>query len=341
MIGDVDLDPLDATGRPHGSTCAGSQAARLTGVNSRARIFRDHRSVSDRADVKVGFACNNRCVFCAQGDKRGQIRFLPLQLLIDRLRAAHRPGRGLVLTGGEPTIRRDLCQLVVAARAMGYRPIQVQTNGRMLIYAGLVRALISAGVDELSPSLHGPRASVHDALTRAPGSFAQTVAGVRNAVESGAAVVTNTVVVRANLAHLADTVGLLAALGVRRAQLALVHPVGTAAQLFDDVVPRLGEAATAMAAAIDAGRRRGITVVTEAVPPCLLRGHEDAVVESAIPETTVVDLDGAPLAYSTWRRREGKAKGAPCASCARNATCEGPWREYPERQGWDDLVPFD
>lgn len=296
--------------------------------------------MSLRADIKVGFACNNRCCFCAQGEKRSDIGFVPGDELVARMREAYRPGSGLVLTGGEPTIRKDLVDLVVEARRMGYAPIQIQTNGRMLTYRALVRKLIQAGVSEFSPALHGPTAAVHDALTNAPGSFAQSLSGIVNALASGANVITNTVVVRSNLEHLVATISLLASRGVRHGQLALVHPVGTAADQFDEVVPPIGAAGAAIAAAVAAGRERGMKTVVEAVPPCVIRGFEDAVVEGEIPETTVVDLDGQPFAFSDWRRGAGKAKGPPCTDCAKADQCEGPWREYPERFGWDDYVPY-
>ncbi len=74
-----------------------------------------------------------------------------------------------------------------------------------------------------------------------------------------------------------------------------------------------------------------------AVDPARL---DDAVVEEAIPETTVIDADGEAFAFSAWRRGEGKQKGPPCVGCARNAQCEGPWREYPARFGWSELVPY-
>ncbi len=292
-----------------------------------------------RADIKVGFACNNHCVFCAQGHKRRDVGFIAAEELRERMKAAFVPGRGLVLTGGEPTIRRDLVRLVSAARDIGYHPIQIQTNGRMLAYADLVDRLLRAGVTEFSPALHGPNAEVHDALTDAPGAFAQTVAGIENVVRAGAVLVTNTVVVRDNLPYLAETVELLGALGVRRAQLALVHPVGTAGERFDEVAPPMAEAAEAIAAAIRAGRALGVTVMTEAVPACLLPGLEDAVVEEQIPDTTVVDVDGALFGFSAWRAADGKAKGPRCASCVHDARCEGPWREYPEHLGWDDYPP--
>jgi len=286
-----------------------------------------------RADVKVGFACNNRCLFCAQGEKRRSVGLLSAEEVVRGMRAGFRPGSGLVLTGGEPTIRKDLVPIVRAAKAIGYQPIQIQTNGRMLRYAELVRRLVEAGVDELSPALHGPTPALHDELTGAPGAFEQTVEGIGNAVRSGADVITNTVVVRQNLGALTETLLLLRSLGVRHAQLALVHPVGTAGDA--DVVPPVAEAARAIARAVREGRAAGMAVVTEAVPACLLPGLEDAVVEHRIPDTQVVDVDGEAFDFSTWRRDEGKAKGPVCGDCVHGERCEGPWREYPQRFGWD------
>ncbi|MCC6526737.1 MAG: radical SAM protein [Polyangiaceae bacterium] len=293
-----------------------------------------------RADVKVGFACNNRCVFCAQGEKRRACGAVSYAELVRRL-AAVRPETGsLVLTGGEPTLHRDLPRLVAAAKKLGFHPIQIQTNGRMLRYPEAVEKLARAGATELSPSLHGSTAAVHDALTRAPGSYEDTVAGIRNAVASGLPVVTNSVVVRDNLGDLPALVRLLASLGVPTAQLAFVHPVGTAAELFAEVVPRLPEVVAPIAAARAAAREAGMRLVTEAVPLCFLRGMEDLAVEDAIPETTVVDLDGAAFDYSSWRQGDGKAHGPPCEGCGARARCEGPWREYPAAFGWDEFVPL-
>ena len=43
-----------------------------------------------------------------------------------------------------------------------------------------IASLIAAGATEFSPSLHGSTAAIHDELTQAPGSFDQTVAGLKN-----------------------------------------------------------------------------------------------------------------------------------------------------------------
>lgn len=293
-----------------------------------------------RADVKVGFACNNRCVFCAQGDKRSGCPRIPLAELASRLVAVRGETRGLVLTGGEPMLHKQLLDLVVIARRLGFKPIQLQTNGRMLAYPDAVRRLLEAGITEFSPSLHGSTVAVHDALTRAPGSFAQSVEGIRNVIAAGATIVTNSVMARANLDDVPALVALLASLGVRQAQLAFVHPVGTAFDLFDEVVPRLPDVVAPLARAREIAREHGLRLVTEAVPYCFLRGMEELAVEDAIPHTTVVDLDGQIADYSEWRQAEGKAHGEPCRACSMRERCEGPWREYVDRFGWDEHVPL-
>jgi MoaA/NifB/PqqE/SkfB family radical SAM enzyme len=301
---------------------------------------RSHLPVQDRADVKVGFACNNRCVFCAQGERRARCGAIDVAVLAERLVAMRKTSRGLVLTGGEPTLHRNIVPLVRLAARLGFDPIQIQTNGRMFAYGRVIETLLEAGATEFSPSLHGSTARMHDALTRARGSFDQTTAGIRNLVAARAAVVTNSVIVRDNVSDLPSIVALLASLGVKEAQLAFVHPVGTAAERFGDVVPSLRAIVDPLSRARDAARAGGLRLVTEGVPLCFLRGMEDLAVEPAIPRTTVMDLDGTALDYSAWREREGKAHGPPCASCAQRSRCEGPWREYPDRLGWSEFEPF-
>lgn len=296
--------------------------------------------VLPRADLKVGFACNNRCVFCAQGDKRSACDSISIEELVARLqKVKDGTSRGLVLTGGEPTLYKRLPSLIAAARQLGYAPIQIQTNGRMLSYPEVLQKLRAAGADEFSPSLHGSTAEIHDALTRAAGSFEQSRRGIANIAKLGLPLVTNSVITKTNVDDLPALVNLLGELGVRAAQLAFVHPVGTALELFDDVVPRLPDVVEPVRRAREIARRFEMRLVTEAIPYCFLRGMEELAVEDSIPETTVIDLDGEVLEYSGWRVAEGKSHGDPCTRCSARHACEGPWREYPEAFGWDEFVP--
>lgn len=297
-------------------------------------------TILPRADLKVGFACNNHCVFCAQGHKRDACGALSLDALIARLKEVRPHTRGLVLTGGEPALYKKIIPLVRAARALGFGPIQLQTNGRMLSYPHVIAALVDAGISEFSPSLHGSTPEVHDALTQAEGSWAQSLQGIRAALATGLPVVTNSVITRDNVEDLPSLVELLGAVGVRQAQLAFVHPVGTAFERFDEVVPRLADVVPQLAWSRAIAQRWEMRLVTEAIPYCFLRGMEELCVEDDIPPTTVVDLDGQAANYTEWRVVEGKSHGPPCEGCASRQRCEGPWREYPDRFGWSEFVPI-
>ncbi len=294
---------------------------------------------TERIDLKVGFACNNRCHFCVQGDKRSRFAPRSAEELRDVLRAERARVRAVVFTGGEPTMRPDLPDLVAYARDLGYTTIQIQTNGRMFAHAGYARRLVAAGATEFSPALHGHVPALHDHLTAAPGAFAQTVAGIRNLKALGRYVLTNTVVTRSNYRHLPEIVRLLLSLGVDQLQLAFVHPVGTAGTEFQTVVPRMELAAPYLQAALRVGLEAGRRIVTEAVPACIIPGYEQCVVEKDIPRTAIYDAESTIEDYTRYRLDEGKAKGPDCRACVHFAECEGPWREYPERHGWSEFRP--
>ncbi len=292
-----------------------------------------------RVDVKLGFSCNNRCRFCVQGDKRRRFRDLTTEQAKARLEEARRHSDAVVLTGGEVTIRPDIVELVAHARRLGFRTIQIQTNGRMLAYSKLCEQLVAAGASEFSPALHGHIPDLHDFLTRSPGSFQQTVAGIRNLARLGVPIVTNTVVVRPNFRHLREVARLLVQLGVSQYQFAFVHALGTAARYFEAMVPRMGLVAPHVRAGLEVGRRAGVSAVTEAVPPCLLPGYEEHMAEWFLPDAAIFDAASILDSYERYRVTEGKAKGPRCRECAWDAVCEGVWREYPERFGWSEFVP--
>jgi len=296
--------------------------------------------MTERIDLKVGFACNNLCKFCVQGDKREK---LPAQTSA-RLRQALAEGRrcgatGVVFTGGEPALHPDILGLVRRARGLGYRDIQIQTNGRALCYEKRVRDLAAAGVNEFGPSLHGSRAEIHDFLTGAPGSFVQTAAGMRQVKKAGARLITNTVVTKANYRDLPELAALLVALGADQFQFAFMHMTGRAGENRSWLTARLAIAEPWIKRALDVGRRAGRRVMTEAVPYCFMSGYEDFVAERVIPATKIYDAETVIDDYALARRGEGKAKGPRCPECRHHRSCEGPWREYPEMFGWDEFVP--
>ena len=283
-----------------------------------------------RVDIKLGFLCNNNCRFCVQAHKKRFGNRTTEEIKKD-LREARKTCIDVVFTGGEPTIRKDILELVSYAKKLGFRTIQIQTNGRMLAYKKFCKAIIKAGANEFSPALHGYCAEQHDFLTRGKGSFEQTVQGIRNLKELNQVVITNTVVCKPNYRNLPEIAKLLVKLKVNQFQFAFVHPVGNAYKYYDSIVPVMSLAAPYIKKGLQIGIDAGISVMAEAMPYCMMKGYEDYISEKFIPETEIFDLNMVIEDYKERRIKEGKAKFPQCKLCKYNAICEGPWKEYPEK----------
>jgi MoaA/NifB/PqqE/SkfB family radical SAM enzyme len=293
-----------------------------------------------RADIKVGFSCNNICKFCVQGDKRKKYGDKTIDEIKNNIIEAKKTCNSIVLTGGEPTMRKDIFEIVSFGKKVGFEEIQIQTNGRMFAYLDFCKKLIAAGATEFSPALHGHIPELHDYLTGATSSYRQVVCGIKNLKSLNQLVITNTVITKSNYVHLPQIAKLLSALKVDQFQFAFVHALGSALQKFDSVVPRKTLVEPYVKAALDVGIKNGISVMTEAIPYCFMRGYEKYVAERMIPDTEIYDYKVIVNDFTKARKDEGKVRGKICESCKKNNICEGPWREYPEKYGWGEFSPI-
>jgi MoaA/NifB/PqqE/SkfB family radical SAM enzyme len=208
--------------------------------------------------ITVGFACNNACVFCAQGGLRARAAS---QRDVAAAIAAIEPGEAVAFLGGEPTIAPDLPAWIRAADARGAARVVVQTNGRRLAYRAFAAALREASPRlALDVSLHGATAPMHDYHTGAPGSFVQTVQGLRCARAEGIPFGVTTVVTRSNFRHLAEIVRVAGAAGAAAIHLAPAEPSGRAARDRDRIVPALEMALPHVQRAAAEAQRLGIAV---------------------------------------------------------------------------------
>lgn len=218
--------------------------------------------------VHLGFACNNACIFCAQGELRASAASAArapdaAEDPIDQL-ASIAPGEAVAFVGGEPTLAERLPAWIRAADERGAGRVVVQTNGRRLAYRGYAAALRAASARlTLDVSLHGSTAPMHDYHTATPGSFGHTVTGLNNARAAGLPFAVTAVITRSNFRHLGEIVRLAAALGARAVQLSLPAPHGRAARAADRVIPAVElvaphlARAAAEAAALGLGWRAG------------------------------------------------------------------------------------
>ncbi len=218
------------------------------------------------------FRCNLRCVHCMiEGtmDRLQPVSDETFEAVLRRNAETH-DYSGLVMTGSEITLRRDLPELAQRARQAGFEHIRIQTHGMHLSRPGYAEKLIAAGIDEFFISVAGCDAATHDGITMVPGSWDRMIRGME--IISGVpdtAIITNTVVTERSYRLLPDVVDALSGIAALT-QMEFWHyfPMSRSDDkgLLADyrlIVPYLREAC----ARADA---RNVAVEIKNVPHCLL-----------------------------------------------------------------------
>jgi MoaA/NifB/PqqE/SkfB family radical SAM enzyme len=210
--------------------------------------------------ITLGFACNNACLFCAQGELRAQVPARARED-VERAIAAVVPGEVVGFVGGEPTLFADLPAWIHQAAGRGASSVVVQTNGRRLAYRAYARELAAASrLVRLDVALQGSTPAMHDWHTGTPESFAQTVRGLRHAQAEGIRAGVTTVVTRANYRHLGEIVRVARAAGASAVHFAPVEAEGRAEGRRSLLVPAAAMVAPHLDRASAEAARLGLRV---------------------------------------------------------------------------------
>lgn len=177
-------------------------------------MYAPHRMdlmVSAMSDSEGKWKCNQKCLFCyAGGEKLSGTKELSTEewkAAIDKLKNAGIPM--LTFTGGEPTQREDLCELIDYSKWFVTR---LNTNG-VLLSEDLCKKLCESSLDSLQITLYSHNEDIHNSLVGSD-HFSDTVAGIKNAIEAGLDVSINTPLCKKNADYI-DTLRFVSSLGVR------------------------------------------------------------------------------------------------------------------------------
>lgn len=180
--------------------------------------YAKHMNAPHRMDLMISsmekenkWNCNQKCVHCyATGQSQGNTKELTTaewKKVIDKCRKICVPQ--LTFTGGEPTMREDLVELVEYSKWFVTR---VNTNG-VLLTKELCKKLYEASLDSIQITLYSSDRETHNQLVGA-NNFDKTVEGIRNALEAGINVSINTPLCTANKDYI-DTLKFIRTLGVK------------------------------------------------------------------------------------------------------------------------------
>ncbi len=177
-------------------------------------VFSEKINAPYKIDLALTYGCNNACSHCYNENNRfglPSFRKNDWFKVIDKLVFEGIPH--LILTGGEATLHPDLPEIIEYSNKKGM-VVGLNTNGRRLSDKNYMGILKEKGLNHVQFTLGSHLPEEHNQIMGAM-SFEQTVTGIKNALDSGIHVITNTTIVQKNKEYLPEFIDFLFDLGIR------------------------------------------------------------------------------------------------------------------------------
>jgi len=187
------------------------------------------RIISWNITLRCPLKCSHCYVDAGEKETEGVLSTREAFTVIDQIRLTGTPV--VVLSGGEPLMRDDLCQVARYGTEQGLRMV-LGTSGYLLDRPMAAR-LRESGIHAAAISLDSADPKIHDALRGTPGAWDRAVAAIGNCRDEGIGVQINMTAVRPVAADVESVVTLGNKLGVKDYQVFFPVPTGRAAQRGD------------------------------------------------------------------------------------------------------------
>jgi MoaA/NifB/PqqE/SkfB family radical SAM enzyme len=248
---------------------------------SRREEMLEREKVANRKKhwVRIVTACNSRCAFCLDTDTPRNL-YLPDEDVKAELRRGieELDADKVIISGGEATLHPRFFEFIEYAKSIGYDRVQTVTNGTFLGDEDYYEKAAAAGLGEITWSLHGHTAELHDELTKTPGAFKKMTRGIARAVRDPRMITNVDVVIcKPNVGVLDKIVELSIRLGVHEFDLLHVIPQAAAFENRDMLFYDPAEHLEVLHKVFRLNRHPRFVIWTNRFPVPFLEGLEDLV----------------------------------------------------------------
>lgn len=195
---------------PHGAHAAGS------GLGSNLRLVA----------WETTRTCNLACVHCraAAMDRpyEGELTTAECLRVMDEIAEVGKPI--IILTGGEPLLRKDIFELAKYGNSKGFR-MTMAPNGTLLT-PEVARKMVETGIERISISIDGSSAESHDAFRQVKGAFEGALRGISAAKSAGLDFQVNTTITMTNMEDFPKIHELVVSLGAVAHHIFMLVPMG-------------------------------------------------------------------------------------------------------------------
>lgn len=193
-----------------------------TGLSSREYLHHFHQTailqrIPLNGSLELTSRCNLRCVHCYQGPRTAGdpdvigMDTPELMSLLDKISEAG--CLNLLITGGEPLLRRDFAEIYLHAKRRGFI-VNVFTNGT-LVDDSVIRLFKEYPPYEVEVSLYGATAETYENITGVRGSYGKCMSGIHRLLDNGIRTKLKTILMTLNRHEFFDIRKIAEDLGVK------------------------------------------------------------------------------------------------------------------------------
>jgi MoaA/NifB/PqqE/SkfB family radical SAM enzyme len=295
--------------------------------------------------IRLGTKCNAKCLFC---NVPAESYDLPATVSVEKIKkeiidlGKRQKNVIISISGGEPTINKDLPETIKFAKNHGVRTVEIQTNAILLREKNLVKKLKKAGLSKAFVAFHSHIPKIHDYLVGRKGAYTDCLLGIKNLVSEKIKVDLNPVITSRSYKELPGYIKFVRKEipEVKRISLSVIQPRGRA---WDNrnLVPRYGLISPYIKKALELGEQMGVDIFNPycGLPFCIGDWWKHL---SNCVEFTEKHLEYGQLDFvkEKFFLQDAKIKSRQCLVCDLEKFCNGVWKEYARIYSLSDLKPI-
>ena len=183
--------------------------------------------------------CNLKCVHCRSSSEleivdHPDFSFETATRIIDDIASYASPV--LVLSGGEPLLRKDVFDIADYGTSKGFR-MCLATNGT-LVTTEICRKIKESGIKMVSLSLDGAKAETHDNFRNQKGAFEGTMNAIKLFKEHDIPFLVNSSFTLRNRKEIPDIYQLVKGLGATAWYMFMIVPTGRGEDIMAELIPQ-------------------------------------------------------------------------------------------------------
>jgi pyruvate-formate lyase-activating enzyme len=271
----------------------------------------------DRDFIPLTFDCNDNCISCPV-PRKGKRENPSLENIKKEIAEIVANYPMIVFNGGEPTLRKDLLEILKYTEKCGAKDIRLLTNAEAFYYPLFAKRVAKIRGLRIITTIYGNNSKIHDSITRNTGSFGHKITGLKNLIKNKARIDLRVLIHKMNYMQLENIAKFI--IGNFNPDdfehVIIMNPmlICEAGKNKDSVMEKVSTLASVIRQPVEMLNDKGFDVQLYHFPHCI-------------------------LPYDLRRFSRGLTAGEGsiifpsfCNSCIKKGECSGIWRSYPFKE---------